>query len=102
MQAPNEAQAAILYRAGMIADTAAKRISTLSDEQQAEAAGRGWSAVARIIDTLVALVPDELDREWVEDSLLNGSLQLDDLVGTLKQLAEADKPPVKKARAARV
>jgi len=108
MQAPNETQAALLHRNGVIADASGRRVDQapagedLTDEQKA-AAGKGWAAMGRMLDILVSLFPDPDEREWLEEQLLNGQATFPMLVSGFEQVAAAQtKPaPVKKSRATR-
>jgi hypothetical protein len=94
MQKPNDTQAALLHRNGVIAQVTGKKVDASPDgKADEETMSRGWQSVGRIIDILVALFPDAEEQEWLGDQLLAGKVTLQDLVACLEQLAE---PPAKK------
>jgi hypothetical protein len=59
--------------------------------------------VAQILDVIGALIVEPDQRDWMEDAMTNGVLDLDELVGVVNKIAEEDpdKPGVAKKPAQR-
>lgn len=98
MRAPNETQAALLHRNGVIVEMTGKKIDTTGSVDP-DVASRGWQSVGKLIDIIVSLFPDADEQEWLGDQLLAGKVELQELVGCLEKVAEGGtvKKPAKKA-----
>jgi hypothetical protein len=104
---PTQSQFAIIDRLERIADRAERKGQALSeDDEDGKFAlfREALSMQGKALDILISLAVDDDDREWLEDQVLTGKLDLPDFTVLIQAFIPADaerKPkPAKKVTAA--
>lgn len=101
---PTGAQATLIHRHGVISSTAAGRYEALEDtpdneDRRGELGGKAIGGIAEILDILERLIMDPEDREFLQERMKNGDLDLVDMYAIPDAFLAADKKVKKVAKA---
>lgn len=99
----NDVQLVLIHRVRQILNGAVAQLPDDVDEAS-ESAKRamdtGMGAVSQFLTMLEGLVVDELDRQWLAEQMLIGSLDLGEIAKFVQTMIPADKQPKAPAKKA--